>query len=311
MAWSTFLGYARPIRWGVRQALERGAACVGAKTAATCRMLLEGEEHLWTFLRVPGIEPTNNAAERALRHAVSVAQIERRDGERVGQPVRRAGAERDGDLPPAGPERAGVPDRLLPGPGREGCDAYPARPSRGRPDALTRSGAGLSPRSPRRRSVSISPAAGPRPSQALDRSRLALTVRKGKVIFETDLSKGLAGSAAGWHLSWALGHPGGAISDARNDGRERPHGSGVEKNAHSSHKRAHDLPRSDGRPNTRSRRPGCRRADSGTARISLAPRSVRVQAEGRRRAGLRHAASRPRPRSSGVRRSRISCVIGS
>src|SRR5438445_12134071 len=33
-------------------------------------MLLEGEEHLWPFLRVRGIEPTNNAAERALRHAV-------------------------------------------------------------------------------------------------------------------------------------------------------------------------------------------------------------------------------------------------
>jgi transposase len=32
--------------------------------------LLEGEQHLWTFLRVRGIEPTNNAAERALRHAV-------------------------------------------------------------------------------------------------------------------------------------------------------------------------------------------------------------------------------------------------
>ena len=70
MAWSTFLGYARPIRWGVRQALERGAACAGARTAATCRSLLEGEEHLWTFLRVRGIEPTNNAAGRALRHAV-------------------------------------------------------------------------------------------------------------------------------------------------------------------------------------------------------------------------------------------------
>ena len=37
---------------------------------ATCRSLLEGEDHLWTFLRVRGIEPTNNAAERALRHAV-------------------------------------------------------------------------------------------------------------------------------------------------------------------------------------------------------------------------------------------------
>ena len=70
MAWSTSLGYARPIRWGVRQALLRGASCASEKTAATCRMLLEGEEHLWTFLRVRGIEPTNNAAERALRHAV-------------------------------------------------------------------------------------------------------------------------------------------------------------------------------------------------------------------------------------------------
>lgn len=70
MAWSTFLGYARPIRWGVRQALGRGASCAGEKTAATCRTLLEGEEHLWTFLRVRGVEPTNNSAERALRHAV-------------------------------------------------------------------------------------------------------------------------------------------------------------------------------------------------------------------------------------------------
>jgi transposase len=70
MAWSTFLGYARPIRFGVRQALARGASCTSKKTAATCRNLQEGEEHLWTFLRVRGIEPTNNTAERALRHAV-------------------------------------------------------------------------------------------------------------------------------------------------------------------------------------------------------------------------------------------------
>jgi transposase len=70
MAWGTFLGDARPIRWGVRQALGRGASCLSEKTAATCRSLLDGEEHLWTFLRVRGIEPTNNAAERALRHAV-------------------------------------------------------------------------------------------------------------------------------------------------------------------------------------------------------------------------------------------------
>jgi hypothetical protein len=49
---------------------NRGAFCAGAKTAATCRMLLENEGHLWTFLRVQRIEPTNNTAERPLRHAV-------------------------------------------------------------------------------------------------------------------------------------------------------------------------------------------------------------------------------------------------
>ena len=32
--------------------------------------VLAGEAHLWTFLRVEGVDPTNNAAERALRHAV-------------------------------------------------------------------------------------------------------------------------------------------------------------------------------------------------------------------------------------------------
>jgi hypothetical protein len=57
MASSTFLGYAGPIWWGVRQALDRGAACASEKAASTCRSLLEGEEHLWTLLRVRGIEP--------------------------------------------------------------------------------------------------------------------------------------------------------------------------------------------------------------------------------------------------------------
>jgi transposase len=32
--------------------------------------LLAGEGHLWTFVRVEGVEPTNNDAERALRHGV-------------------------------------------------------------------------------------------------------------------------------------------------------------------------------------------------------------------------------------------------
>ena len=41
-----------------------------AKTAATCRALLKLAPALWTFIDLPGVEPTNNAAERALRRAV-------------------------------------------------------------------------------------------------------------------------------------------------------------------------------------------------------------------------------------------------
>jgi transposase len=58
------------LRREVRQALEDGSKCGCAKTAATCFEILKVEEGLWTFARVQGIEPTNNAAERALRFAV-------------------------------------------------------------------------------------------------------------------------------------------------------------------------------------------------------------------------------------------------
>jgi transposase len=61
------LGWLRPEVQGV---LERGAACACAATAGTCARISEVEEGLWTFARVEGLEPTNNAAERALRPAV-------------------------------------------------------------------------------------------------------------------------------------------------------------------------------------------------------------------------------------------------
>jgi transposase len=67
---STFRQYMGVVRWMVREQLEAGAACGCAKTAATCRELLALEPALWTFARVEGVEPTNNAVERALRHAV-------------------------------------------------------------------------------------------------------------------------------------------------------------------------------------------------------------------------------------------------
>ena len=41
-----------------------------AKTVRTCRQLLKVEPALWLFVSVVGVEPTNNAAERAIRPAV-------------------------------------------------------------------------------------------------------------------------------------------------------------------------------------------------------------------------------------------------
>ena len=47
-----------------------GTAYGCAKTEATCDELSSLEQALWTFAYREGVEPTNNAAERALRHAV-------------------------------------------------------------------------------------------------------------------------------------------------------------------------------------------------------------------------------------------------
>ena len=40
------------------------------RTEGTCTELRKVEPAFWTFVKVDGVEPTNNTAERALRHAV-------------------------------------------------------------------------------------------------------------------------------------------------------------------------------------------------------------------------------------------------
>jgi transposase len=67
---ATYRNYMSTVRAMTRDALEAGCTCACAKTAATCAQLLKVEPALWTFVRSEGLEPTNNAAERALRHAV-------------------------------------------------------------------------------------------------------------------------------------------------------------------------------------------------------------------------------------------------
>jgi transposase len=59
-----------PVRLAMRDKLQEGADSPHPKIASFSRELLAHWEALFTFSRVEGVEPTNNAAERALRPAV-------------------------------------------------------------------------------------------------------------------------------------------------------------------------------------------------------------------------------------------------
>ena len=59
-----------PVVRKVSRLLEEGKTCGHAKTQGTCVRLGKVEEAMWTFVKHEGIEPTNNVAERAIRHAV-------------------------------------------------------------------------------------------------------------------------------------------------------------------------------------------------------------------------------------------------
>lgn len=59
-----------PVHRRIETLLLRGAESGNKKYAGMCRELCEHREWLWTFLREEDVEPTNNASERALRHAV-------------------------------------------------------------------------------------------------------------------------------------------------------------------------------------------------------------------------------------------------
>jgi transposase len=59
-----------PVRSAMRQQLPDGVGSAYPKIAGFSHELLKHWDALWTFAQVEGIEPTNNAAEQALRHAV-------------------------------------------------------------------------------------------------------------------------------------------------------------------------------------------------------------------------------------------------
>lgn len=65
-----FLAEFPTLQTQIRYWLTQGLEVSSSHTAATYRLLLAAEADLWRFVSVPGLEPTNNSAERALRHSV-------------------------------------------------------------------------------------------------------------------------------------------------------------------------------------------------------------------------------------------------
>jgi transposase len=65
-----FVRRARQYQWRLRRVLETGQQCGCDRTANFCTALLKRWPALWTFVTVAGVEPTNNAAEQAIRPAV-------------------------------------------------------------------------------------------------------------------------------------------------------------------------------------------------------------------------------------------------
>jgi transposase len=67
---SSFRLYMGPIKRRVAHLLRQGEACSITKVAGRCKRILKLEAAMWTFVRVEGIEPTNNHGERGVRHPV-------------------------------------------------------------------------------------------------------------------------------------------------------------------------------------------------------------------------------------------------
>ncbi len=70
LPYTAFLAEYPAIQCHLRYWLTQGLLCPEESTAETCRRLIALDAALWSFVTAPGVEPTNNAAERALRHPV-------------------------------------------------------------------------------------------------------------------------------------------------------------------------------------------------------------------------------------------------
>jgi hypothetical protein len=114
---------ARPCNVGWRRSAARWSGCSHAASRAAidpwweCAELHEHRDWLWAFIRQEGVEPTNNASEQALRHAVRAKAL-LRHAKRLRQPLRQNHAHGDRNLPPAKSLCVRLSRRIHPSPSR-------------------------------------------------------------------------------------------------------------------------------------------------------------------------------------------------
>lgn len=116
LAWCDFVELAQEIRLDIKTLLQEAAAhAIGAKektplaqTVRTCRQLLKVEPAMWLFVTTEGVEPTNNAAERAIRPAVRKATYQFWDSNPSWQCFCRPHADRRHHSEVSTPQCAGI-----------------------------------------------------------------------------------------------------------------------------------------------------------------------------------------------------------
>lgn len=71
----TFRRYMARLIGEVEEILDDAAVCPCVRTQGKAKALIDDWDALWTFVRIEGVAPTNNEAERDLRHAVILRKL--------------------------------------------------------------------------------------------------------------------------------------------------------------------------------------------------------------------------------------------
>ena len=95
----------QPIRAKINALLLRGVFSGNTRLIGMCNELYNHRDWLWTFVDVPGIEPTNNVSERRVAPGGDLAETLLRHSKCCRQPLRGNAVDCRGNLPSTRPQR--------------------------------------------------------------------------------------------------------------------------------------------------------------------------------------------------------------